>query len=347
MQSYIKIKAGNYRGTKCDGMIFPLVSQFKMGAKGGAVTVMNNGAFPGYPEQIKIKVAKPSSYDFVTEHDYAAQGSTPVAAAAAEAESVSNETDEQVMERIGERFEILEDMTKAAINGDIRAMIVTGPPGVGKSYGVETQMEKASMFDKIAGRKLKYNVVKGGISDIGLYVVLNKHADPKNVIVFDDCDDVFRDEGSLNLLKAALDSGKKGRKISWHKESNTLRREGMPNEFFFHGSIVFITNMTFETARGNMKSHLEALQSRCHFLDLSLDTMREKLLRIKQIVATGELFRDYSFTPEQEQEVVDFMFENKNKLREISLRMVLKIADLVALGSNWKRTAAVTCMKAV
>jgi hypothetical protein len=121
----------------------------------------------------------------------------------------------------------------------------------------------------------------------------------------------------------------------------------MPNEFFFHGSIVFITNMTFETARGNMKAHLEALQSRCHFLNLSLDTMRDKLLRIKQIASTGELFKDYDFTPEQQNEVIDFMFEHKNKLREISLRMVLKIADLVALGSNWKRTAMVTCMKGV
>ena len=43
------------------------------------------------------------------------------------------ETDGQIIERIQQRFDILDEMTKACINGDVRAMIVVGPPGVGKS----------------------------------------------------------------------------------------------------------------------------------------------------------------------------------------------------------------------
>jgi GTP1/Obg family GTP-binding protein len=54
----------------------------------------------------------------------------------AEVPAQAKETEEQAMDRIRERFEILTEMTKAAIGGDIRAMIVSGPPGVGKSYGV-------------------------------------------------------------------------------------------------------------------------------------------------------------------------------------------------------------------
>ena len=49
----------------------------------------------------------------------------------------STETDAEIVERLRERFEILEDMTRAVKKGDVRAMIVTGPPGVGKSFGVE------------------------------------------------------------------------------------------------------------------------------------------------------------------------------------------------------------------
>ena len=49
------------------------------------------------------------------------------------------------------------------------------------------------------------------------------------------------------------------------------------------------------------------MQSRCHYLDLTLDTMRDKFLRIKQIVATGELFQDYDLSKEMQGEVIAFM----------------------------------------
>ena len=100
----------------------------------------------------------------------------------------TNESEEQAIARIRERFEILTDMTKAATSGDIRAMIVSGPPGVGKSYGVEKEVEKACLFDQIAGKRLRAEVVKGSASAIGLYCTLYKYSDPNCVLVFDDCD---------------------------------------------------------------------------------------------------------------------------------------------------------------
>jgi hypothetical protein len=91
---------------------------------------------------------------------------------------------------------------------------------------------------------------------------------------------------------------------------------------------------------------LEALQSRCHFLDLTLNTMRDRFLRIKQIFRQGQLFNDYDFTPEQGDEILNFMDENKDRLREMSLRMALKIADLTKVSAdNWRALAASTCMK--
>jgi hypothetical protein len=74
--------------------------------------------------------------------------------------------------------------------------------------------------------------------------------------------------------------------------------------------------------------------------------MRDRFLRIKQIYRKGELFADYDFTPEQGDEVIAFMEQNQTKLREMSLRMALKIADLTKVSAdNWKALAATTCMK--
>jgi hypothetical protein len=259
---------------------------------------------------------------------------------------VAAETDDQVMDRIEQRFNILDDMTKAAIAGDIRAMIVVGPPGVGTSYGVEYQLEKAGLFDKIGNRKVKYEVVKGAMTPIGLYCTLFKHSDARNVLVFDDCDSILQDDLALNILKAALDSGKK-RRIYWNSDSAMLRREGVPDAFDFKGGCIFITNLKFDNLQSKkMKDHLEALQSRCHFLDLTLNTMRDKFLRIKQIFRQGQLFNDYEFSPEKGEEILSFMDENKDRLREMSLRMALKIADLTKVSeTNWRALAVSTCMK--
>ena len=335
--STILIKNGTYRNQPVSGMVFELVKGYQTGAKGGYVTVKSDGYFgPEMPEVVRINVDSIEDIEFVTGEATAQPLALNVPAI---------ESDDEVMNRIEERFDILHQMTRATISGDVRAMIVVGPPGVGKSYGVEFELEKSGMFDRLSGKKIKYEVVKGAMTPIGLYCTLYRHSDTNNVLVFDDCDSVFQDELALNILKAALDSGKK-RKIHWNSDSAMLRREGVPDQFDFKGGCIFITNLKFENIQSKkMKDHLEALQSRCHFLDLTLNTMRDKFLRIKQIFRQGQLFNDYDFTPEQGDEILNFMESNKDRLREMSLRMALKLADLTKISSNWQALARSTCMK--
>ena len=263
-------------------------------------------------------------------------------------EKVLNETDDEIMERLGERFEILEDMTRAVKKGDVKSMIVTGPPGVGKSFGVEKVLSKHDVFADIADDKKlkKYEVVKGAMSAIGLYSKLYEYSDAKSILVFDDCDSVLLDDLSLNILKAALDSGKK-RMIHWNTDSRLLRSEGVPNSFEFKGGAIFITNIKFEHVRSKkLKDHLEALESRCHYLDLTIDTEREKLLRIKQVVEQAGMLDEYELEDWAKQEVVDFIVSNAKRMRELSLRMVLKVADIrVAMPAKWKAVVEVTCMR--
>jgi hypothetical protein len=231
----------------------------------------------------------------------------------------------------------------------VKADIVEStPPGVGKSYGVEEQLTKDSMFDALSGGRKKYEVVKGAMTALGLYAKLYEYSDAGNVLVFDDCDSVLLDDLALNILKAALDSGKK-RMIYWNAESNKLAREGIPDKFEFKGSACFITNIKFDNVRSKrLQDHLEALQSRCHYLDLTLDTMRDKLLRIKQIAGTGALFDSTKTSKKDADEVIEFMAKNRNKFREMSLRMALKVADLQKISpTKWRSLAESTCMKRV
>ena len=126
----IKIVDGTYkiRGKDVNlaGMVFPLVEEYKVGAKGGYVTV-DGRAVNGFPDRaIKIACDNAAAYED--------------AAGAAVADRT--ETDEETIDRLRERFEMLEDMTRATKKGAVRAMIVSGPPGVGKSHGVEKVLGK-------------------------------------------------------------------------------------------------------------------------------------------------------------------------------------------------------------
>ena len=328
----IRIVEGTYkiRGKETDmtGLVFPLVEGFKVGAQGGYVTV-DGAAVNGFPDRnIKIKVANPEGYEQVAEGVET---------------TVREESDAEIVERIRERFDMLKDMTKAVKKGNVRAMIVSGPPGVGKSHGVEEVLDRYATIETLGGLK-SHEVIKGAMSAIGLYCKLYKMADKGKVVVFDDCDSIFNDELSLNILKAALDS-KKVRTINWNTDSFKLRNEGVPDSFRFEASAIFITNLKFDKVKGKLREHLEALESRCHYMDLTIDTDKEKMLRIKQVTDDGMLDA-YDIEDLVKEEIMDFIDINKKQLRELSLRTVLKVAELAAaFPDRWEAIAENTVMQ--
>ena len=332
----VTIKDGSFQNQKIEGVTFAMIKDYFPYKQGGGGFYLvdgktaSEGEFPAKP--IRVKVTDPSMAEL---------GNAEVVVR----EAKSNETDEEAMSRIKERFEILTQMTEATQEGSVRAMIVSGPPGVGKSYGVEEQLNKSDIFNKMADVPPKFEVVRGSMSAIGLYQKLYKFSNPGNILVLDDCDSVLFDDISLNILKAALDSSKK-RYISWNTESRVLANEGVPDRFEYKGSVIMITNIKFDYVKSKkLKDHLAAIMSRCHYLDLTMDTVRDRLLRCKQVMRDANVLGDYGFTQEQGNEIVAFMDEHKKDLNEISLRMVTKIADLRKMSDDWKKLARVTCMK--
>lgn len=350
MTHTVEILQGTYkiRGNDASmaGYRFPLLKPFTTDKNGvGYVTVAGGECYPpnaGVPDRpIRIRCEGADSYSAVDSN------AEPAVAPAltAKPKKAAEETDDEIKDRLRQRFNVLHDMTQAVKEGNVRAMIVTGPPGVGKSFGIEEVLSRNDIFDKMAQRPPRYEVVKGAMSAVGLYAKLYQYADRGNVVVFDDCDSVLLDDLSLNILKAALDSSKK-RRISWNTDSSKLRSEGIPDSFEFNAGAIFVTNIKFENVRSKkLQDHLAALESRCHYIDLQMDTEREKVLRIKQITEDGML-EHYNFQNGEENEVIGFIDKNKKKLRELSLRTVLKIADLrKSFPQNWEAMAEVTVMK--
>ena len=171
INKYIKIEEGSYRGQDMSGRIFPILKDYQKfaGKPGGFVTVECSelDGFEGL-EKARINVEDISKLTLTTEGAYQIQRDELKGKTGAVTPAEGTETDEQAIERIAARFSILDEMAEAVSTSKVRAMIVSGPPGIGKSYGVERALEKRSMFDDIANQKRKFEVVKGAMSAIGL-----------------------------------------------------------------------------------------------------------------------------------------------------------------------------------
>ena len=125
----VLVKSGEYRNLPVINTQFTLVEGIKYGAKGAYITVKNEGQFPHQIEKVKVRIEGPDCIEID-----------------GVATSAVSESDDEAMNRIATRFEILDEMAAACIKGDIRAMIVSGPPGVGKSFCFEQQIDNASLF---------------------------------------------------------------------------------------------------------------------------------------------------------------------------------------------------------
>jgi hypothetical protein len=253
------------------------------------------------------------------------------------------ETDEQIRQKLTERFDALNLISNQTINGKNKALIVSGPAGVGKSHNV---LQAARRFEERGG---KVGVVKGFVRPTGLYRMLYNHSAHNDVIVFDDADSAFNDPVSLNILKAACELSD-NRRISWLSETKMLDEEGdrLPRMFEFSGNIVFITNLDMQalSEKGHsLAPHFDALMSRSLYIDLGMKTKRDSIIRIKQVVESGALV-DHGIDARAAGEILDFIEDNSEKLRELSLRLVVKIGRLKQHNPTaWKSLAKVTCCK--
>lgn len=262
---------------------------------------------------------------------------------AARAPKVDQRADADILSDLTERFNILSVLTKGAIAKNVRAVTVTGAPGVGKTHTVEQILQHAK-----DSQGINYEIVRGAISAVNLYKIAYQMRNPGNVIVLDDADSIFADEEALNVLKVLCDSSDV-RRVSWMKESQSLREDDIPQSFEFNGAMIFISNLDFQKfvdeGRTKYTAHFEALMSRSLYLDLRLHSRSELGVWVEHVATTGNIFRREGLNDEQGRAVLGFLRQYREDLRELSLRTLLKTAQLVKTHSNWESMARVLLLK--
>ena len=230
---------------------------------------------------------------------------------------------------LDEIMEDIADVVNAVALGNVNGLMISGKAGTGKTHTVTAALDKAGC---------QYAMISGSTSTPGIVETLFDNNN--GVIVFDDCDSVFDEQESRNILKAALDT-KKVRTISYMKknpkfydpekimspehleEMETAGR--IPNRFEFTGRIIFISNLKKEKLDPD-----GAIRSRSLIIDVSPDdmTIMERMKRMLKFMEPMDM------SIEEKEEVFEFIKESKN----VSMRTFVKAANFKKTGcSNWKR----------
>ena len=259
-------------------------------------------------------------------------------------------------------FDQLDVLVKSVGDGVNTALLITGQGGIGKSFGVGRVLKE--VLGLVKGED--YVIMKGSNSSFAMYRFLYNNYD--KTIIFDDCDSVFADKDSLNILKAVLDTGAE-RIVSWDTAGTVPIKTGMshdqieqelaaysashgnkpaiPSQFEFEGSIIFISNMT----RKQIESRDAALLTRCLNVDITL-SQEDTINRIKTCLPGIRYYaakkiegQPVDITNERDKaEVMEYMMGTefrailaRKSQAQVSFRTLINLCKLKASDPvNWK-----------
>lgn len=244
---------------------------------------------------------------------------------------VAEEENTAVKFPINQRFNFLERLVTMVGKGRTASAIVTGDGGLGKSHTVVQALKAAGLRDisdiepgETVAPRSTFRVIKGYTTPKGLFRVLWENRN--SIVVFDDCDSVFKDDDAVNLLKGALDTYDK-RMITWNTNA---REDELPRMFEFTGGVVFISNRPINKID-------QALRTRSMCIDLTM-TLEQKLDRMSVIMSAP------GFMPEvltrYKHDALALIRENATVAREVSLRTLITVTKIRAENdSDWKDLA--------
>ena len=166
--------------------------------------------------------------------------------------------------------------------------------------------------------KPNYFIVKGSVSDKGLYRCLYENKD--SIIVFDDSDSIFTSKRARNIIKGAIDSYEI-RKVSWLL-GEKLNDDDLPSEFIFTGKIIMFTNIPINDIE-------HAIITRCYSTEIITD--KEEMYNVIKNNIEGIL---PDINSNIKHEVLDYL----NSLSvKINYRMFISALELrIMFENSWQ-----------
>lgn len=222
-----------------------------------------------------------------------------------------------------QKIEAIKNMAQMVITRITPSFLLTGSSGIGKTSIIKSQLDYNRLLEGS-----DYVICKGHITAMGLYSFFFRNNG--KIIVFDDCDKVFDNETSLNVLKGALDSYNK-RTISW-ESTRIPESANLPTKFDFKGVVIFISNRMLETIDDTLKT-----RTLCVNLVLSHQEILDLMKELMPVMGP-------EMNLEMKQEVLDYIASTDTIRTNLNLRTfvkALRIREAYRYGEKWKMLTSI------
>lgn len=240
-----------------------------------------------------------------------------------------------VVQDVIDRFNTVYKICKVFVTGNSaqKGIIISGDAGTGKSHYVKEAFVDTKTTDKVDYSKSKTYTAAA------LYVRLFLNKEAGDVVVFDDCalehitGKDFRDVVSMILGATEMTKGK--RIIGWERaaKNQLMKDNDVPHEFDFQGSIIWITNSSFEQLAKKFGAHWEAFQSRFIQVPIRLNEQEKLLYTLYLLEEIGMLTgkrcetKEGGYSKEIVSETIKYIRKNYKYMNNVTARVAAQIAD--------------------
>lgn len=138
-----------------------------------------------------------------------------------------------------DKLEMCRMGVRTVTRGYKTSRLITGVPGVGKSYSVMDEL-KAESESEDSSFDLVY--VTGGLKDARtFYQFLSENNDKNKVIVFDDVNTILKDKECVEILRCACEN--ETQRVITFSDNVLAKNKRHKEKLKFHSKIIIITNI--------------------------------------------------------------------------------------------------------
>lgn len=236
--------------------------------------------------------------------------------------------------RVEDHQDLTNQFVRKVIRGVHRHAILQGPPGLGKSYCVNSALREAGL------REVEdYYIVKGHLTNSQLFALLYQYRQKGKFLVLDDCDDVLNNEIGMGVIKGATDpdSGL----VCWHSPGGVAVNGEWIKQFHFRGTLIICSNISMSSGRpGRRTEHINAITSRVTQWPMRWSNREQKFAQVFNMVVNHDYLSvtaETTLTTDQKRDMLKFLLENLDDVANLDLRLPQKIAREIRAGGNWRR----------
>jgi hypothetical protein len=220
-----------------------------------------------------------------------------------------------------DKFKAMEDFINCTALGYANGIFISGEGGTGKTWTVTECLKDLGLEEDS-----DYIVIKGFSTPVGLFNTLYNNS--TKLVVFDDCDSIFKDLAGLNILKAVLDTYPV-RTVNWM----SAKGSGVDvDRFHFTGRIIFISNINPNTTKD---ANFRAVMTRVLNIVVggTREEVRDRIISLVPVI--GKEISD-----DGQRELVNFISENYKRVKNLSIRYLVHLVGLRRYSPDkWQQLA--------